>query len=344
MTAKSKRFEDKTIKLHRLLSILRMLDKRAKCTPRTLAEKFDTTERTIFRDISDLNSAGFSIVFDKESGMYRFTDADFTLQDMDLSDNELMALLLGKQVAHSLGRPFEDAFLSILKKARKDTGLKTREKAKRLAEQQQRFWVNIDPLEGFEKIEPQFKAVNEASDRKVEIEIAYKAMKDEKETRRSVAPYGLIFSYGLWYMVGYCNLRNKIRIFALDCIKEFRLTDKRYAVPGDFNLQEYFEPGWDMVRYGEPVEVVLEFGDKYARWIKRRTWHSTQKIEERPDGSIIFRVTVPGTRELKWWIYHWIAFCKVLSPPELRKEMMGEMREMMKVYGEGALTPKPEFR
>ncbi len=252
MTARSKRFDDKSKKLHRLLSILRRLDKREKCTPLTLSERYDTTERTIFRDINDLNSSGFSIVFDKESGIYRFTDADFTLQDMDLSDNELMALLLGKQLAHGLGKPFEDAFRSLLKKAKKDTGLKTREKAKRLAEEQ-RFWVDIDPLEGFEKIEPQFKAVNEAMDRKVEIEIVYKAMGNEKETKRPVAPYGLIFSYGLWYVLGHCGLRNDIRVFALDCIKDFRLTDRHYSIPKDFKLDEYFEPGWDMVRYGEPV-------------------------------------------------------------------------------------------
>lgn len=97
MTAKSKRFEDKAVKLHRLLSILRRLDKRERFTPFSLAQKYGIAERTIFRDINDLNSSGFSIVFDKESGIYRFTDADFTLQDMDLSDNELMALLLGKR-------------------------------------------------------------------------------------------------------------------------------------------------------------------------------------------------------------------------------------------------------
>ncbi|MBI5237048.1 MAG: WYL domain-containing transcriptional regulator [Deltaproteobacteria bacterium] len=335
MKARSKRFEDKSKKLHRLLSILRILDTRARCSPATLSKKFGATERSIYRDINDLNSSGFSIVFDRDAGAgtYRFTDADFTLRDLDLNDNELMALLLGKQATHGLGKPFEDGFRSILKKARTDTGSKTREKAKRLAEEQ-RFWIDIDPLEGFEKIEPRFKAVNDAMDRKVEIEIVYKAMKDQKETRRTVAPYGLIFSYGLWYVLGHCNLRDEIRVFALDCIKDIGLTDRSYAIPAGFKLAEYFGPGRDMVRYGEPVEVALEFGDKYARWIKRRKWHPMQKIEERPDGSIIFRVTVRGTRELKWWIYHWIPFCKVLSPPELRKEMMGEMREMMKVYGE----------
>ena len=53
-----------------------MLDDREKCTPASPAEKFDTKERTIFRDMRDLDSAGFSIRFDKETGTYTFADPD----------------------------------------------------------------------------------------------------------------------------------------------------------------------------------------------------------------------------------------------------------------------------
>ncbi|MBI3583276.1 MAG: HTH domain-containing protein, partial [Nitrospinae bacterium] len=65
MNPKSKRFSDRKRKLHRLLSILRILDSREKCNPDSLAEKFNTSPRNIFRDINDLNESGFSITFDK---------------------------------------------------------------------------------------------------------------------------------------------------------------------------------------------------------------------------------------------------------------------------------------
>jgi predicted DNA-binding transcriptional regulator YafY len=78
MKRKSKKPDEKTKRLHRLLSILRMLDNRTRCTPKSLAEKFDISDRTIERDIKDLNSAGFSIVFVKEENTYRFTDSDYT--------------------------------------------------------------------------------------------------------------------------------------------------------------------------------------------------------------------------------------------------------------------------
>ena len=332
MNQKSKRFPDRLKKLHRLLSILRMFDNRKQCTSETLAAKFNTTKRNIFRDINDLNSAGFAIAFDKEQNTYTFADPDFTLRDLDLNDNELMALLLGKQISHSIGRPFENAFTSLLKKARRDTGAKTRGRIKRL-EEKQKFWVDIDPMDGFENIEEQYNAIIEAMDKNLEIEICYQGMHERKETKRQIAPYGLFFHSGMWYVIAYCNLRNEIREFALDCIKDIRITSRYYTIPQDFNMDDYFKSGWHIMRYGEPVEVVLRFSKNIARWIKRRKWHPTQKIEEQKDGSIIFKEKLEGTKEIKWWTYHWAPNCEIISPPELRKEAAEEIRSLGRVYG-----------
>ncbi len=332
MAPGSKRAEEKTKHLHRLLSILRSLDNRERINPGSLATKFNTSTRTIQRDIQVLNSSGFAIVFDKERNMYMFANPDYTLRDLNLTNDELMALIMGGQIARNLGAPFEKAFKTLLKKARRDTDYLTRERAKTLGKES-RFLVHIDPLENFEKIEKQYRAIDEAMTKGLKLEITYHAMKSDEITTRLIAPYGLIFNYGLWYVIGYCYMRKTIRVFALDCIKKFRLTTKPYTVPQDFSMEKYFEPGWSMIRYGKPVEVVLEFSKEYARWIKRRKWHPTQRIEEKEDGSIIFSVTVEGTRELKWWTYHWIPYCKVIKPPELREEVKKEIKALARVYG-----------
>ncbi len=331
MAGRSKKDEERTKKLHRLLSILRNLDLHKKCTPQILSQQFGTTERNIYRDLNDLDAAGFSIVFDKEENTYRFTDQDFTLRDLDLNADELTALLVGKQLSHSLGKPFEKAYQSLLKKVHKDTGYKTRASADKI-EKVQQFLIDIAPVEGFEQIERQYNAIVEAMDKKEEIAVVYKAMKDRKETKRDIAPYGLIFHEGLWYVIGYCYLRRAVHTFALDCIKGFKITGKPYNIPPGFNMADYFKPGWHMMRYGEPVEVVLKFSERYARWITRRKWHPTQVIEEQKDGSIIFKVMIEGTRELKWWTYHWIPYCEILAPAELRKEVAEEMRAMLSKY------------
>ena len=333
MAKRSKKSEDTVKKIHRLLSILRKLDIRETCTPVSLAQKYSATTRNVHRDIAALNASGFSITFDKNAGTYRFTDPDFTLRDLNLNDDELATLLVGKQIAHRIGKPFEDAYQTLLRKVRKETTSETQAKLKSL-EEGKYFLADIVPVEDFEKIERQYHAIEEAMNRKEKIEIVYKAMrnKDRKESKRYIDPYGLIFHEGMWYVIGFCHLKREIRTFALDCIRDFKITNKPYTIPADFNMTDYFKPGWHMIRYGEPVEVVLKFAENYARWIRRRKWHPTQVIEEQKDGSILFKVTVEGTRELKWWIYHLIPHCKILSPPELREEVIGEMKAMLRKY------------
>ncbi|MDD5434127.1 MAG: HTH domain-containing protein, partial [Nitrospira sp.] len=184
MAGRSKRDVDREKKIHRLLSILRILDIRKQCTPKTLAQEFGTTERNIYRDINTLNAAGFSITYDKkEDQTYRFTDTDFSLSDLSLNKDELTALLIGKQLSHSLGEPFEKAFQSLLNKVHKDTGTKTAAISRNM-DTGKRFFIGISPVEEFKHIERQFNAVNEAMDKKEEIEIVYKAMKNRQETKR----------------------------------------------------------------------------------------------------------------------------------------------------------------
>ena len=66
--------EDKTAGV---LAILRIIDKCERFNAKTYAEKFDIHERNIYRDIEDLESVGFAIIFDEEKKTYRFKDPDF---------------------------------------------------------------------------------------------------------------------------------------------------------------------------------------------------------------------------------------------------------------------------
>ena len=329
--AESKRALDRKRKLHRLLTILRKLDNREKCTPESLSRYFETTVRNIYRDMNDLNSAGFAITFDRDNGTYRFVDTDFALRDLDLTKEELMVLLVGKQLGHSLGKPFENAYQSLIKKAQRETGAKTRGRLKE-AECHQRFWVDIDPVDGFEDIEKQYNAVTEALEGKKTLAIEYRGMGNQKLTRRAIDPYGLFFHNGIWYTLAYCHFRKSVREFALDCIKSARLTKQNYSLPSDFSMDEYFKPGWHIINYGKRVEVVLKFTSDVARWIKRRKWHPTQKIEEHKDGSIIFRVSLMGTEEIKRWTYSWAPYCEVLAPRKLRNEIANEIKVLKTLY------------
>ncbi|MBI5181838.1 MAG: HTH domain-containing protein, partial [Nitrospirae bacterium] len=193
MNPKSKRFPEQIGKLWRLLTILRMLDRCEKVTSKIYAKKFSIHERNIYRDIDDLEIAGFAIRFDDEGKTYRFADPDFSLRDLSLSEKELMALLFGRQLAHRLGKPLENGFNSLLKKAHTETGTETELRADRLQKGKQNLWVAIDPVNDFENIEGYYNTINKAIDDKLMLEITYHGMKSQSVSQRQVAPYGLFY-------------------------------------------------------------------------------------------------------------------------------------------------------
>jgi predicted DNA-binding transcriptional regulator YafY len=53
-------------------------------------------------------------------------------------------------------------------------------------------------------------------------------------------------------------------------------------------------------------------------------WHSSQRIHEQKDGSIIFEAEVCGTDEIKFWVMSWGSKALVLEPESLRKEIQSE--------------------
>lgn len=320
-------------KLRRLLAILRIIDRCELFNLKIYTERFDVHERNLYRDIKDLESVGFAITFDEERKTYRFKDPDFSLRDLSLSENELMALLFGRQVAHKLGKPLENAFNSLLKKAHTETGTETVLRTDRLQNEKQKFWVAIDQVNDFEKIEGYYNTISEAIDDKLKLEITYHGMRSQRVSQRQVAPYGLFYGSGMWYMVGHCYIEKDIRTFALDCIRGIRkLTGRHFLIPPNFDIESYLQKGWRIMRYGRPVEVKLKFSKDVARWIKRKKWHPTQSIEEQKDGSLIFKVRLNGPEEIKHWSYNWAPHCEILSPPELRKEAAEEIKKLAGVY------------
>lgn len=234
MNPNSMRFPDSIKKLHRLLEILRMFDKREKVTLEILAERFGTCIRTADRDIKDIVSSGFPII--KENKTYR---ANLSLRKLDLSDKEITTLLFSEQFACKLGKPFKADFLSLLAKVYINAEAGTRARFKRLLNQKQKLFVAIDPVNDFEKIEKQYQIIIRAMDENQKLEITYHGMKSQRESTRQVAPYGLFYGAGMWYMVGRCYREGGIRTFALDRIKNIELTGNSYFVPDNFNIESY---------------------------------------------------------------------------------------------------------
>ena len=98
----------KYTRVHRLLKILMLIQGSEHWTPEQLAETCGVSERTIFRDLNELDAAGIGITFDKKTGGYR-VGPDFFLPPVQLTAREAMSLMvLCESLAEREQIPFLD--------------------------------------------------------------------------------------------------------------------------------------------------------------------------------------------------------------------------------------------
>lgn len=111
--------------------------------------------------------------------------------------------------------------------------------------------ANLDPLQAFTadsshplpmySIEAVKPVLEQAVNEQRSVEITYFSMTREEFTIRKVDPYGLKPDGDLWWMVAYCHLREDMRVFRVDRIKEACLTHEGFERPRAFSLDEYFD-------------------------------------------------------------------------------------------------------
>jgi predicted DNA-binding transcriptional regulator YafY len=85
-------------------------------------------------------------------------------------------------------------------------------------------------------------------------------------------------------------------------------------------------------RGGEVMQVALRFDAQQARYMRERRWHETQQVEELPEGGLILRFQTGGLDEVKRWVMQYGGHVEVLEPESLRKAVLREMVEMIKMY------------
>ena len=75
--------------------------------------------------------------------------------------------------------------------------------------------------------------------------------------------------------------------------------------------------------------MVLRFDPVMADSIKDRTWHESQKITPRPDGSFDLSLEVALSRELKAWIRSFVPRVVVIKPQSLKDDIERDLKEAL---------------
>ncbi len=302
-------------KFDSLISILKKLDQREKVTVQSLMNDLEVSERTAYRYIQTLQTAGFPIRYSRETQRYVFFE-DFSLGKPNLTVEETLALALSKNLLKSFGKTMENSITAIEKKL----SLKKTSVPKHI-------FIGLEgvPPSVGAYLETIHKAISEYK----RIEIQYKTLYSEEESTRRVDPYFLFYQEGFWHLRGYCHLREELRTFALDRIVSLK-TLNEYFLPQNISSEVELSGSFGSVLDGEPVDVVLRFSPEIKPYILRREWHQSQKTRELENGQLEVTFHVNGIEGIKSWIYRWIPHVQIIAPQELRELAKAEIKKAAK--------------
>lgn len=178
-----------------------------------------------------------------------------------------------------------------------------------------------------------FEIVAAATLRRRRIHLRYGARSSGATTERTVSPQRLVLYRDNWYLDAYCHLREDLRKFALDAIREATLLEDK-AKPVDLkSVERDLNSGYGIFGGATVQWAKLRFSPSRARWVAHEQWHPDQRTRVEPDGSFVLEVPFADPRELLMDVLKYGADVAVLGPPSLERMVADEVAKMAACCG-----------
>lgn len=302
------------MQISRLFEIVYLLLDKKCITAQELADRFEVSVRTIYRDIETLSQAGIPIFASRgKGGGIRLTD-NFILNKSVLSEEEQSSILSALHGMNAL-QPGQ-------------TG-QVLEKLSALFGGRPYDWIEIDfsSWDSSDRISKSLALLKEAIFSRAVISFDYCAS-DGKATHRQAEPLRLVFRGYDWYLYAWCRMREDARFFKLSRMDCLTLEDERFersapVLPKEKSRQNTY-----------PTRSHVEVQAKIAPELSFRIYDEFASAHRQlmPDGSFLVQITMPEDE----WLYHYLMTfgpgLEVLGPERIRTEMKQRLKKALANY------------
>ena len=302
-------------RIDRLTAILIQLQTKRVVKAEEIAERFEISLRTVYRDVRALMEAGVPI--GSEAGKGYFIVDGYHLPPVMLSQEEASAMLTAgklveKMTDHSIRKAYESALLkikSVLNDSEKDhlENLQSSIQVFRLPDQPSDY-----PNEFMTDIT---KAVSH----KCVLSIEYFSSNTQEHTKRDVEPIGIVHYSGRWHLIAWCRLRNGYRDFRIDMIKALTNTGQTFDARNLFTLQEYFHSL--MQAHQDMEKVVILFDKSVSKYLRNSKYFYGFVSEEELEDRIRMTFLVGSFRSFCRWLLMYGNAVEIEGPDKLKEAM-----------------------
>lgn len=294
---------------NRLFEIVYILMQKKKVTAKELANKFEVSTRTIYRDIEALSGANIPIYASKgKDGGIGILD-EYVLNKTILSEEEQNQILFALQGMIKVRGQDEKDIL---------------EKLSTLFNKEINDWIRID-LSNWSKDnmqENRFDIIKSAILNKKLIEFNYYNSNGE-ESRRIVEPLQIWFKDKSWYLISYCRNKEDYRIFKIARIREIK------------TLQEHFERELPKEQKEEKYnlkKILLELEISKEMACRVYDEFENSEIAKKENGNFIVKVEYPENEWVYCYLLSFGEHIKVIAPNRAKNIIKDKLEKTLKNY------------
>ena len=216
----------------RLFEIIQLLRRKSTVTARELSENLEVSERTIYRDIRDLAASGVPI--EGEAGVGYVLKSGFDLPPLMFKESEIEALVLGARIVES----WADAELA-------DSATDAIAKIEAVIPERLRGYMANTALlapnsHHMEPIGFDLAQLRRALRNQCKVRFRYTDVL-RQVSERSVRPLSLAYFGPVWLLAAWCELREDIWTFRLECIAEFAVLEEGFKAERGKSLHDFLK-------------------------------------------------------------------------------------------------------
>lgn len=308
------------MKVERLVSIIMILLDKKRIGAQELAERFEVSPRTIYRDIDSINLAGIPVRSVSGVGGGFEIMQQYKVDKKVFSADDLSALLMGlsslSNVVHG------DEVVHALAKVK---SFVPADRAKDIEIKANQLSIDLSPWMGNKDTQTYLEIIKAALQENRLLSFDY-ADRYGNKTARTAEPYQLVLKNNHWYWQGYCRKREDFRLFRVSRMSNLKLREEV------FSPREYRKPELDFADTLEAMQIRITL--RIHKSVMDRVLDYCSYEDFSADGDDHYLVRFPFI-ENDYYYGILLSFggkCECLEPASIRKEMKRRIQEIAAVY------------
>jgi predicted DNA-binding transcriptional regulator YafY len=308
------------MKIDRLVSMIMILLDKERMGARELADMFEVSPRTIYRDIDAINMAGIPVHGTSGVGGGFEIMRKYKMDRKVFSAADLSAILMGLSGLSDIIRG--DELLNALAKVK---SFIPADRARDIELKANQIHIDLSPWMGAGNIQPYLEIIKTALRENKLLSFEY-ADRCGNKTARPAEPYQLVLKGSHWYLQGYCLKRNDYRLFRLSRMSNLQMQEEF------FTPRDYQKPPLDFTDILTTMQTKIKI--RIHKSVMDRVLDYCAYEHFSPDGDAHYIVDFPFIENE----YHYnilLGFgdkCECLEPQHIRTEMKRRIQDMVALY------------